>query len=232
MNIGLYNGVTAARASERRLDAIASNLANLETPGHKRTSTGTRAFAIPGADATTFELATYSQTDFSQGPLQGTANAYHMALDGPGFFAVEGPDGELLTRNGAFRVDQAGVLLTGEGFPVAWASKGDPLDPTGVEITVDGLGNVMQGRKSIGRLRVVDYDRPDQLAPLGGGFYQASRGTSEIPSAAVVRQKTLEGSNVQGIDELVAMIAIQRDFESARNVMQMIDQSYARLTTR
>lgn len=230
VNIGLYNGVTAARASERRLEAITSNLANLGTPGHKRTSTGTRAFSVPGGSGDLIELSTFAQTDFGQGPLNSSASPYHFALEGPGFFAVEGPDGELFTRNGAFHVDQDGILQTAEGFPVSWDSAGAPIDPTGEEISVDGIGTVKQGGVEIGVLRVAGFAKPHELGSIGGGYYEASQAAGEQPADAVIRQRFLEGSNVQGVDELVAMITIQRDFESARNVMQLIDQSYGRLT--
>lgn len=232
MNIGLYNGVSAARASQRRLEAISSNLANLNTPGHKRSTTGTRAFQVPGGSPEDFELSIFAQTDFTQGPLNKSANQYHMALEGTGFFEVEGTDGPLYTRNGAFRVDQAGVLQTAEGYPVAWDATGAPIDPVGERLTVDGTGTMKQGRVEIGRVRFIDFESPHKLTTIGGGYYEAEQGAGELPSAAVVRHQMLEGSNVQGIDELVAMITIQRNFESARNVMQLIDQSYGRLTSR
>jgi flagellar basal body rod protein FlgG len=232
VNIGIYNGVSAARASQRRLEAITSNLANLETPGHKRSSTSTRAFQVPGGKDGEIELATVAETDFSQGPLRNSANPFHMALEGSGFFAVEGPRGELYTRNGAFHVDQAGVLQSAEGYPVAWDAVSGAINPTGDEISIDGSGTVKQGKLEIGRVRFVDFEQPQELENLGGGYYEASASAGELPSAAVVRHQMLEGSNVQGIDELVAMISIQRNFESARNVMQLIDQSYGRLTAR
>ena len=230
MNIGLYSGVSAARSSERRLETISSNLANLDTPAFKRVSTGTRAFQLPGRGPQEFGLTTHSTTDFSQGNLEFSANPLHLALQGPGFFVVDSPEGELLTRNGAFHVDQNGLLQTDEGHPVSWAMAGAPIDPTGEVVTVDGAGLVRQGRQELGRLRVVDYARPEDLELLGGGYFLAGPGNQEQPSAAVVHQGMLEASNVSGIDELVAMISVQRSFESAQSVMRLINQSYSRLT--
>jgi|LWDU01.1.fsa_nt_gi flagellar basal body rod protein FlgG len=214
------------------MEATTSNLANLQTPGHKRMSLGTRAFEVPGGQPGETELTTFSQIDFSQGPLQPSANPYHMALEGSGFFAVEGPEGELYTRNGTFHVDERGILQSNEGYPVAWESRGTPIDATGEAISVDGSGQVRQGRTEIGRLRLVGFTAPEKLALLGAGYFQAPRSAGEEAPIAIVRHKMLEGSNVQSIDELVAMISIQREFEAARNVMQLIDQSYGRLTSR
>ncbi len=228
----MYNGVSAMRASERRLDAITSNLANLGTPGHKRTSTGTRAFQVPGGRTGDVELSIYAQTDFTQGPLAPSSSQFHMALEGPGFFSVEGPEGELFTRNGAFHVNQDGILQTAEGFPVTWDATGAPIDPTGEPVMMDGSGMMKQGEVEIGRVRFVDFEKPHKLTGIGGGYYEANGEAGEQASAAVVRQNMLESSNVQGIDELIAMISIQRDFESSSNVMKLIDQSYSRLTNR
>jgi len=230
VNIGLYSGVEAAHVAERRLEAITSNLANLDTPAYKRVSTGTRAFRLPGCSTDDFQIATHSRTDFGQGDFRNTANPYHLALGGSGFFAVDGPDGELVTRNGSFRVDDRGVLLTHEGHPVAWEGTHTPIDGTGEVITVDGVGRIRQGKKDIGQLRLVDYADSSKLQKLGGGYYTAIPGAEELPCDAVVHQNTLESSNVAGIDELVAMVSVQRSFESAQSVMRLIDQSYSRLT--
>lgn len=231
VNIGLYSGVAAARSAERRLEAITSNLANLDTPGFKRLSTGTRAFELPGRPGSDHGIETHARTDYGQGDLKHTANPYHVALSGPGFFAADGPGGELLTRNGAFHVDERGTLLTQEGHPVVWTGPTSPIDATGEAITIDGSGQVRQGTKSLGQLRLVDYTRPQELQKLGGGYYIANPGMEEVPCGSTVYQGNLESSNVTGIDELVAMVSVQRSFESAQSVMRLIDQSYSRLTT-
>lgn len=230
MNIGLYSGVSAASSSSRRLEAISSNLANLDTPAFKRVSTATRAFRLPGQRPEDFQLTTHAATDFSQGLLQQSASPYHLALEGSGFFVIDGPEGELLTRNGAFHVDQNGLLLTDEGHPVSWTTPRAAIDPTGEIVAIDGAGLVRQGDQEIGRIRIVDYAKPEELKMLGGGHLLAQRGNVELPAMATVHQRMLEASNVSGIDELVAMINVQRSFESAQSVMRMIDQSYGRLT--
>lgn len=230
MNIGLYNGVTAGSANSKRLEAITANLANVETPAYKRISSSTRAFQIPGGGSGDIELKTTSETDFSQGALTPSSNPYHVALMGSGFFAVEGPDGELLTRNGQFHVDDKGVLQSAEGYPVAWESSTGPINPTGELIAIDGSGVLRQGQEELGRLKFVDFERPQALGSIGSGYYTANAKAQEKPSEATVYQHSLEASNVKGIDELVGMITIQRSFENAKNVMSLIDQSYGRLT--
>jgi flagellar basal-body rod protein FlgF len=231
VNIGLYSGVSAGRANERRMEAITANLANVDTPGYKRLSTATKAFQVPGGGKTDLQLSAFSVVDFTQGDLRTSSNPYHLALMGEGFFAVEGPVGELYTRRGAFHVGQDGVLLTDEGYPVAWESNPAPIDPTGDIVTVDGSGFMRQGSAGIGRIKFVDFANPQQLAGIGGGYFTGNVGAGEQPASADVHQHRLEASNVSSVDELVEMIAIQRSFESSRNVMQLIDQSYGRLTS-
>lgn len=230
MNNGLYSGVASARASERRLEAITANLANIDTPAYKRVSTGTRAFRVPGGREADIETVAHSTTDFSQGELQGSSNPYHLALMGEGFFAVDGPRGQLYTRNGEFHVDQNGDLLTNEGYPVAWATKAGRIDPTGEIVAVDPSGMVRQGSTDIGQISLAAFGDPSRLETLGGGYFVARRGNAERPSDAVVHQRYLERSNASSVDELVGLIAVQRSFENAQNVMQLIDQSYERLT--
>ena len=231
MNRGIYSGVSSGRASERRLEAITANLANLDTPAYKRVSTGMKAFRVPGGSMDEHEIVTHSERDFSQGNLEQSANPYDLALMGPGFFTVDGPKGELYTRNGSFRVNQDGVLLTDEGYPVTWEDTPTPIDPTGDLITVDASGQMRQGEAAIGRLKLVDFAAPSKLVSNGGGYFEAARGNPERPSNAVVHQHHTERSNVSSIDELVALISVQRSFEAAKNVMSLLDQSYARLTS-
>ncbi len=212
------------------MEAITANLANVDTPGYKRMSTGTRSFYVPGSNGKETAIYTHSAADWTQGALKPSASPYHMALMGQGFFAVDGQDGEMLTRNGIFQVDDKGILQTAEGYPVAWESNNGPINPTGEQIEVDGSGRVFQGTVDLGKLRLTNVARPEQLSFLGGGYYTAGRNSSEVPAQTSVHQSQLESSNVTSIDELVGMITVQRSFESAKNVMGLIDQSYGRLT--
>jgi len=230
VNIGIYSGVNAARTSERRLEGIAANLANADTTGFKRVSTSVEAIRLKNGSESDLALRTNAQTDFTQGPLEHSSSPFHLALMGPGFFAAEGPKGELYTRNGTFRVDDQGTLQTTEGYPVAWERRGTPINPTGEVITVDGTGVVRQGANELGKLKVTDFADRAGLQPLGDGYFLAGPGDREVAAEGVVHQHSLEGSNVSSIDELVALISIQRNFESARSVMTLIDQSYGRLT--
>ena len=228
MDTGLYSGVSALRTAEKRLEAITANLANIDTPGFKRQAGATRAFTVPGAEGY-LEVDTRHRSDFTQGDLKSSSSPYHLALEGRGWFVAEGPSGELYTRCGTFRVDGAGVLQTAEGYPIAWESNGGLIEAHGDLVQIDGSGAVRQGEKEVGRLRLVDFANDAVLSSIGGGYFTAKEGVSELPAEGVVHQGHLENSNVSSMDELVAMITVQRSFESANRLVQMINQTYERL---
>lgn len=229
MDSGLSSGVAAMRAGERQLDAIAANLANIDSPAYKRQNTVTHSFELGAGDRRHDAIVTQAVTDFSQGELRRTGNPLDLALDGDGFFVVETQSGEAYTRNGSFNLDGQGVLRTGDGHAVAWDGGRGHIDAVGEEITIDGTGVVRQGEAQIGKLRLVDFANKEALSVDGEGYYHAQRGLARSTPAATVHQGAIEKSNSSSIDELVAMIRVQRDFESASSLVRSIDQSYRRL---
>jgi flagellar basal-body rod protein FlgF len=231
MDTGLYAGVAAMRSNEKRLDTIATNLANLSAHGYKRQASVTRAFSVGSGDRKHVEIATQQSTDWTQGEVERTENPLDIALDGTGFFTVDTPSGRAYTRDGRFHLDSKGALLTADGLPVAWEGSPGRVQPTGEPVTVDGSGGVRQGAASIGRLRVVDFADPQRLDEDARGYWRAPRGLAERPSNAVVRQGSVERSNVNSMDELVAMVIAQRRFENSTTIMRSIDQTYKRLNT-
>ncbi len=231
MNQGLIDSVSSLAASEKRLDTIAANIANSSAPGFKRQGTSTFSFDAMLGDRIERRVGTRNIVDYSQGSLKATEGQYDFALQGKGFFTVEGKDGELYTRDGRFYVDDKGVLQTAEGMPVAWEGARGTIDPIGLPIYADTEGTLRQGTQTVGKLRIVDFERYDQLSAIGGGVFSVPRNVSPTPSVALLRQGQLEQANVSTIDEMVALINVQRQFESGTRLMQTIDQSYRRLTT-
>ncbi len=230
MTDGLTHSVQALGSAEKRMEMIAANLANLSAPGFKRSADVQHSFDQVLGSRVERRTVSRRETDFSQGTLAATSNTYDLALHGRGFFTVDGQNGELYTRDGRFLVNDEGVLQTQEGLPVAWEGPRGTVDPTGAAVTVDAAGMVRQGDSEIGKLRVVDFEHPGALVVRRGGFFEAPQGAVPQPSEAEVRQGYVEQANVSAVDELVAMIAVQRRFEMGTRVMSSIEQSYRRLT--
>lgn len=227
MDNGLYQAAGAMRSSEHRLDAIAHNLANVSTRGYKRETTFAHAIRKAGSRET--QVAAGIAPDFTQGPLEPTGHPLDLALDGPGFFVVENGGGRSYTRDGSFRLDDRGTLVTQDGDPVAWKGARGSVRPTGLGVSVDPSGAVRQGESVIGQLDIVDVAEPASLVPAAGGRWIAPEGVGEIPAKAAVRQGSVERSNVESMNELVELVNVQRGFESAATMLRSIEQSYSRL---
>ncbi len=229
MTGGTYSGVAALRAQEKRLEAVAHNLANANTPAFKRSTSITEGFRVVQRDRTDQQPKTRHQRNYAQGELKRTDVPTHLALTGHGFFAVEGDAGELYTRDGSFRVDDDGVLQTSEGYPLAWDGPRGRIESAGTPITFEPDGTVMQDGRALGQIKIVDFADPQALELDGSGFYYAPIGLAEVPSEASVHQGALEGSNSSPVDELIELIRIQRNFESVTRMMSQVDQTYQRL---
>jgi flagellar basal-body rod protein FlgF len=230
VNVGLYRSAVAMAAQQRDLDSVASNLANLGTVGFKRGVTAAHELEVQRPRGPVRGLSTFAQVDFTQGNLQRTGRPHDLALYGEGFFAVEGPEGERYTRDGTFHTTEAGILVTEDGFPVAWETLQGTIDPVGDPLKVDGEGNVRQGLQDIGRLRIVDFEDKKPLRLDAFGLWKAPPRLKEIPATGRVEQYALEESNATGVEEMVAMIGIQRSFEVTARVFEAIDKTYERLT--
>jgi flagellar basal-body rod protein FlgF len=229
MTTGIYRAASAMDATARRLDAVANNLANVNTPAFKRRTTTFHSTAVPRRESNERVIRGRIAADLSQGSIFATGRDLDLALEGRGFFAVDKPGGEAYTRDGSFRLDQDGVLITADGHPVAWDALRGRLDPVGEPITFDSEGNVRQGVQEIGRLRLVGFANEGALRLDPEGYWQRPAGLEEEAHTAHVHQGHLEGSNVNAVEELVALVQIQRTYQSAASALSAIERSYRRL---
>jgi flagellar basal-body rod protein FlgF len=230
MDRGLYWGINSMSAAERGLDSIAANLANLSVTGFKRQGTATQSFDVVMRNRLERRVASQGTTDFAQGTLVPNGNTYDLAFNGPGFFAVETPNGERYTRNGRFHVDEAGTLLTLDGQPVAWEGARGTIDVEGAEPQIDGEGIVWQDKNRVGQLKLVDFADTSRLVADGPAMYRTVGNARPTARRGEVVQKTLETSNVSAIDEMVSMVALQRNYEASTRLLSTIDGTYRRLT--
>ncbi|MFT4540790.1 MAG: flagellar basal-body rod protein FlgF [Planctomycetota bacterium] len=228
LNSGLAYSVNSMSTQAKRLDAITYNLANSNTIGFKRRMTAAVAEET-GTKGQVLNVTTLTRTDFGQGPIKHTGNRFDLALDGEGWFPVEGPNGEMFTRRGDFRIGDAGVLQTQEGYPLAWKTAPGRLEAAGTAITISKNGQVFQDGGAVGQLEIVAFPAQDQLKPLNGGYWKADARLKRETSDAQVHQFAVEGSNTTSVDQLVEMIGVQRHYESSARMLTMIDRSYQRL---
>jgi flagellar basal-body rod protein FlgG len=214
----------AMRNDAETLRVIGQNVANAETVAYRREIAVTRANFDQATDdaraamsrTNTLETA----IDLRPGTLKSTSEALHLALEGPGFFVIDSPQGEALTRRGDFRIDSEGRLVTQTGLPVLGEGGAIHLDGGTPKIEPDG--NVRVSGEIVGRLRIAQVDSQAQLTPLAGDLYAAPQ-LPEGNDAARVRQGFLETSNVESVQEMVRLMETMRHFEAVQRFVRGYD---------
>lgn len=214
-----------------RLNVVSQNLANATTAGYKGELVVSRPFVeqlqmgmpVSGASKvlSVSMPALTSVLDTTQGTLTRTGNALDVALEGPGFFEVQGADGPLYTRQGSFRLDATGRLVTAGGMPVA--GLGGDIVLRGTEPTIDAQGRVLEGDQAVGQLKVMRFRNASALAPIGQGLYRADSAGDVQSDALQVRQGFVESSNAAALPQMIRMIELVRRFEAAQKLVQNYD---------
>lgn len=230
MNTGLYRGVAALSVAQKSMDSIAANLASVSTPGYKRRATANHGFHVGRFGSSEVHVASIQRNDFSQGAIETTGNPLDLAIQGDGFFELEGDDGPVFTRDGEFRLLDDGTMVSPEGFAVTWDPRVAQLDPGGEEILVSNEGVVTQGGRTAGTLKLVAFADNQALRHTSDGYLVADPNLDRTVAVVEVRQKSLERANIDAVEELVAMITVQRSHQLAASLISQIDQSYRRLT--
>ncbi len=215
----------AMQVQQRRHELIANNLANANTPGFQklvsRVELGAPSGVGPAAATKGRALSVGIFTSTAQGPLESTGNPLDVALMGEGYFLIETPDGPRLSRDGAFSLSAEGELLHGSGYPVL--ADGSALRIEGIPSILPD-GTVMDGSRASGRLSVVRPVAGTALLRQGDNLLEAPGGVEEVPGEEVtVQAGRREGSNVEPIEEMVAMIRAFRSYEMAQKAAQAAD---------
>jgi flagellar basal-body rod protein FlgG len=254
----LYIAKTGMDAQQTNLDVISNNLANASTTGYKRGRANFEDLLYQnlrqpgGASSQQTNLPTGLQVGtgvrtvgtsklFTQGNLQQTGNNFDIAINGQGFFGVQMPDGtQAYTRDGSFKVDAQGQLVTNNGFPVQPAIT-IPPNAQAVSIGQDGVVQVtLAGNpqpQQVGTLQLTNFNNPTGLEAKGQNLFMetAASGapTAGAPGAnglGLLNQGYVETSNVNVVEELVTMIATQRAYELNSKAIQTSDQMLQRLS--
>jgi flagellar basal-body rod protein FlgF len=228
------SAASGLRARMESLDMLANNLANAATSGYKgdyesyglyagsESSAGLNGQLDPTRPGT-LPVIERPWTDFSQGLLQSTGNAFDLALSGKGLFVVTGPSGPLYSRNGNFHVDEQGRIVSAEGYPLQ-SQDGTPLqvDPTKpADVSADGT--VLQGGQSIGRLQVVGVQDQSSFTKVGHSYFRTQDPAAKpTPAANVqVQQGKLENSNVSPAESAVRLVSVMRQFEMLQRAISL-----------
>ncbi|WP_373049415.1 flagellar hook basal-body protein [Vulgatibacter sp.] len=227
MGDGIYVGMSGAAAQARALDAIADNLANVETPGFKATRPAFASFLPAGGDGTRVSAAAVAAgVDRAPGAVTRTGAPLDLLPESDAFLAVRLPDGATgYTRDGRVSVDALGRLQAA-GHPLL-SSEGEPITvPAGEVPRVEESGRVLAGAVEVARLGLFHLDGP--AGRRGPALFTAGPGATTRASEAGVRVGELELGNASAMESAVALIEAHRSFDHA---MQAI-QTYRKLDER
>ena len=210
---GYFDAYAALEARIRIVDVVANNLANSQTTGFKRD------FAQVLENE--FGVDVRSHLDLSPGELVNTGNGLDAAIDGPGFFTVQSPQGERYTRAGSFSIDAKGRLVTKDGAPVL-SDSGTPITVGSGTIAIEGGGTVTEDGSEVARLKVVDFSDVTRLRKEGMYKLEWTGAPDQARTVSEPRVKGgfLERSNVNPVTEMVNLISAYRDFESAQRTVK------------
>lgn len=224
-----YLGLRAQQALERRIATTASNLANVNTTGFKADALRFQVAIVPPARSgdrpndIRFARDAGLVRDFTQGPVSRTGESFDLAIEGDGFFVVQGPNGPAYTRDGSFQLDAAGTLVTSDGRAVL-DSGGAPIvfDTRGEAPQIDREGRIRVGAVNIGALQLVSFANQAGLSKIGDNLFEA-KGQAPAPFEGVLVQGALEESNVDAVSAITELIQVSRAYEGAARIVQSTD---------
>jgi flagellar basal-body rod protein FlgG len=252
MTPALWAAKTGLDAQQTRMTVTSNNLANVSTAGYKKSrgvfedllyqqvkqvgaSTSQDTQAPSGLSLGTGVRVVATEKMFTQGGLSQTGNALDVAIQGRGFFQILMPDGTLgYTRDGTFQTNSQGQLVTSSGYFVQPGIT-IPQGSQSVTIGSDGVVSVTVAGQAaptqVGTLQLTDFVNPAGLQPRGENLYvesaasgTAQTGTPGLNGLGNLNQGALESSNVNVVEELVAMIETQRAYEMNSKAIQTADQ--------
>lgn len=221
MSSGAYTAFLGMRVRQNQMDAISNNIANANSSGFKSEHAvffSIEARRAEGEDAPPSSLrpvgvGSDGTTNFAAGSIRQTNRNLDVAIEGDGFLVVQSPRGERYTRAGALTLDGAGQLVTANGDLVA--GEGGPLTIPKGEVKIDRDGTVSVNGTRVDKLRLVRFQDPRAALVKEGGslFAPTGKEPAEPVANATVHQGALEGSNVNPVLEMVAMLQTGREFE-------------------
>ncbi len=219
--LGLNTMVDASKRLTPRLDAVSNNIANVQTPGFK----SERVFHSllknlerPGK----FEYTSKNHINHAQGPVENTGNRLDLSIEGEGFFAIRGPEGEVYTRKGSFTLNAKNQIVTQAG-ELLLSQSGMPITVTGRDIEVSNTGEVRVDGAVAGRVKVVGFNTPQSLIRNGNCVFSDPGTAGLFPvKNAEIKSGHLELSNVQALKEMIDMVDVQRLMEVYQKVILTI----------
>jgi flagellar basal-body rod protein FlgF len=239
MDSGIYAAYTGLLARTQALDTAANNLANAGTVGFRAQRDYFRSVLAGVGDETPASQVGNAINDFGvlggnmidqgQGAVTATGNPLDLALNGPGFFAVQTQQGTQYTRDGGFTRSGTGQLQTEQGEPVL-GDNGQPITiPTGaINIAPDGSISVTtaDGSAIAGKVGVYGFPADTALVALGTNRFAAPDGAKPAVVDSAVQQGSLEGANLDTVHGTMQLILVQRQAEMMQKALSVFNNDF------
>ncbi|EKE73978.1 flagellar basal-body rod protein FlgG [Gallaecimonas xiamenensis] len=252
MQAALWVAKTGLAAQDAKMATISNNLANVNTVGFKRDRVAFEDLFYqierqPGAQQDQQNQLPSgiqvgngvrivgTQKVFTEGSFETTGQDMDVAIVGKGFFQIELPSGEIAyTRNGQFSRNSDGLMVNADGLPLVPQIQ---IPETALSLSIGTDGTVtaqMAGDaqpQELGQITTVNFTNAAGLEAMGGNLYRETAASGQplegVPgneALGSLKQRTLEGSNVSVVEEMVTMIATQRAYEMNAKVVSSTDQ--------
>jgi flagellar basal-body rod protein FlgG len=249
----LRTAASGMYAQELNIEAISNNIANISTTAYKKNKAQFQDLMYQqvsvspinteqGSAATTGNTLqigngvqpTSTEKIFTQGDMTQTNNQLDLAISGQGFFQVKKPDGTYAyTRDGSFKVDSEGKIVTSSGYYV------DPsvtIDENTLSVAIGKDGSVVATKvggttSTVGTIELARFVNPGGLKSIGDNLYEQTEasgtptiGTPNSSAFGSINQGYLEASNVDIVEEMISMISAQRAYEINSKTVQTVEQ--------
>lgn len=226
MNNTSYVALSKQSGLAKELTSIANNIANADTAGFRREGILFSEYVrmLDPQDQSISQANVGGHFfDATPGALIETGAPLDVAIDGDGYFLVETPNGERLTRAGAFMLDSEGQMITADGNYVL-GEGGSPIaiPPEAGNITIAPDGTIAADGAPVGKLGLVTAD-PTTLAREGNNLLRATE-EYQVLENAKMRQGFVEGSNVNPVIEISRLIEVQRAYELGQQLLKDEDE--------
>ena len=222
-----YVSLTRQSGLLREMQLVANNIANISTTGYRKEGLLFSEHIVAtenGNPSLSMATANVRSTQQIQGPLSETGGRFDYAIEGPGFFLIDTPDGQQLTRAGSFTPNQDGELSTPDGYRLL-DNSGAPIfvPPDATDVNVSADGTLSSAGRPLAQIGLYLPEEPADLSRRDGVRF-AVTGAVEPLQDGIILQGFLENSNVNAVTEIARMIEVQRAYELGQKLLDKEDE--------
>ncbi|KRS11314.1 flagellar basal body rod protein FlgF [Roseovarius atlanticus] len=221
MESAFYTTLTRQSGLMREMQTIANNIANSSTTGYRQEGLifAEHIVGVENGPSLSMATANVRNTSYAQGTITQTGGALDLAIEGDGFFLIETPAGERLTRNGSFAVSAEGDLVTNDGYRVLDAGGAPVFIPPDGTLGISGDGTISSDGRLIGQVGLVMPTDMTAMVREGGVMFRSDAGVEPVLDP-LIRQGFLESSNVDPLGQIARMIEVQRAYEMGQSFIE------------